>query len=234
MNEKIIWDFLYEKFQNPYAVAALMGNLYVESKLNPKDLQGSYERKFGLTDEEYTAAVDDGTYTSFIRDGAGYGLVQWTYYSRKESLYEYAKQCNTSIGDLTMQLNFIWIEIQKYKTVFEAMKTATSIRPVSDIICERYEKPTNQTEKGKQTRAEYGQKFFDMFCSQPVSSGKQVIITTNRVNIRTGNGMSFPRITQASKDTVYEYVATAENGWHAIKLSDKVAWVSGEYSRLKN
>ena len=135
MNEKVIWDYFYDKFKNPYGVAALMGNLYVESKLNPQDLQGSYERSFGITDEEYTKAVDDGSYQSFVRDGAGYGLVQWTYWSRKEGLYNYAKEQGTSIGDLNMQLNYIWKEIQLYKTVFNAIKNATSVRAASDVIC---------------------------------------------------------------------------------------------------
>ena len=44
-----------------------------------------------MTDAEYTAAVDSGSYTNFVRDSAGYGLAQWTYYSRKQALYDYAK-----------------------------------------------------------------------------------------------------------------------------------------------
>jgi hypothetical protein len=31
-----------------------MGNLYAESALNPKNLQNTYEKKLGLSDEEYT------------------------------------------------------------------------------------------------------------------------------------------------------------------------------------
>ena len=59
MEDKNIWDFLYAKLNNAYGVAALMGNLYVESKLNPMDLQGSYERKLKMSDAEYTEAVDN-------------------------------------------------------------------------------------------------------------------------------------------------------------------------------
>ena len=239
MNEKIIWDFFYEKLKNPYGVAALMGNLYVESKLNPQDLQGSYERKFGLTDEEYTKAVDNGTYQSFVRDGAGYGLVQWTYWSRKEGLLNYAKECGTSIGDLNMQLNYIWKEIQLYKTVFNTIKSTISIRSASDVICERYEKPANQTEKGKQTRADYGQKFFDMFVSSSTpekkeekTSSKTVVIQIDRVNLRAGNGKNFPVISRANKNAKYNWIATSENGWYAIETKDRVLWVSGEFAKL--
>jgi len=60
-----------------------MGNLYYESSLNSKNLQGTYEKKLNMTDESYTKAVDNKTYTNFIKDSAGYGLAQWTYWSRK-------------------------------------------------------------------------------------------------------------------------------------------------------
>lgn len=234
MNEKVIWDFFYDKLKNPYGVAALMGNLYVESSFNPKNLQNSYERKFKMTDEEYTKAVDNGSYQSFVRDGAGYGLAQWTYWSRKEGLLNYAKEQGKSIGDLEMQLNYIWKEIQLYKAVITVIKNTTEIRAASDVVCEKYERPANQTEKGKQNRANYGQKFYDMFAKpDPTPASKRIIVTTNKVNIRSGNSTDYSRISQASKNDEFEWVATAENGWYAIKLPKQVCWISGEFSKLK-
>ncbi|MBR3016753.1 MAG: N-acetylmuramoyl-L-alanine amidase, partial [Clostridia bacterium] len=66
---------------NPYAVAGIMGNMMAESGLRSNNLQGSKEKALGMTDEQYTAAVDDGSYTNFVHDGAGYGLFQATYWS---------------------------------------------------------------------------------------------------------------------------------------------------------
>ena len=176
MNDDKIWCFLLEKLNNPYGVSALMGNLYVESKLNPIDLQGSYSRKFCMTDEEYTDAVDNGTYTKdmFVNDEAGYGLAQWTHSSRKLALYEFAKSAGTSIGNLDMQLNYLCEELQKYKTVLTACEEATSIREASDVIVKRYEKPKNQTEKFLQNRADYGQKFYDKYAEASMNTAKQV------------------------------------------------------------
>ena len=51
----------------------------------------SYESKLGYNDDSYTAAVDNGTYTNFGNDSAGYGLVQFTYSGYKKGLLEYAK-----------------------------------------------------------------------------------------------------------------------------------------------
>ena len=69
-----IWNFLKSKGLSSCGAAGLMGNLYAESGLNPQNLQNSYEKKLGHTDASYTAAVDNGSYGNFARDGAGYGL----------------------------------------------------------------------------------------------------------------------------------------------------------------
>ena len=89
--EKTIWDFLHGKISNAYGAAGMMGNLYAESALRPDNLQNTYEKKLGMTDAEYMAAVDNGSYTNFVKDSAGYGLTQWTYWSRKQALLEFAQ-----------------------------------------------------------------------------------------------------------------------------------------------
>ena len=89
--EEKIWKYLKKNGLNDYGVAGLMGNLYAESGLKPMNLQNSSERSIGMTDEEYTKAVDNGTYCDFVTDRGGYGLAQWTYWSRKKALLEYAQ-----------------------------------------------------------------------------------------------------------------------------------------------
>ena len=84
-----------------------MGNLYVESGLKSTNLQNTGNKGLGMTDEEYSAAVDQGSYTDFVHDGYGYGLAQWTYPTRKEALLAFARQQGVSIGDCNMQLQFI-------------------------------------------------------------------------------------------------------------------------------
>lgn len=162
-NEQIIWKYLMEKIGNPYGVAGLMGNLYAESALNPQNLQNTYEKSLGYTDEAYTQAVDSGEYANFVNDKAGYGLAQWTYWSRKQNLYRFAKDTGKSIGDLTTQLEFLWKELQGYRTVLETLKVATTVRQASDCVLMQYEKPSNQSEKVQEKRAGYGQAYFDKY-----------------------------------------------------------------------
>ena len=101
-NEQRIWQYFEEKGFSKYGIAGLMGNLRAESGLNPKNLQNTYEKSLGMTDAQYTQAVDDGTYSNFIKDSAGYGLAQWTFWSRKQKLIEFANKEKKSIGDLEM------------------------------------------------------------------------------------------------------------------------------------
>ena len=113
-NEEKIWNYLTTQGLTEAGAAGLMGNLYAESALEPKNLQNSYEKALGFTDTTYTAAVDNGTYQNFARDAAGYGLAQWTYWSRKEALLDYAKARGKSVGDLETQLGFLVQEPVSY------------------------------------------------------------------------------------------------------------------------
>jgi hypothetical protein len=100
MSERTIWLFLADKLGNEYGAAGLMGNLKAESGLISTNLQNSYQNALGFSDLTYTKAVDDGTYTNFEQDKAGYGLAQWTYWSRKRDLLNYArKSCRSLIGN---------------------------------------------------------------------------------------------------------------------------------------
>lgn len=164
-NEKTIWDFLTGKGLNAYAVAGIMGNLYAESGLMPNNLQNTYNNKLGKTDAEYTAAVDNGNYGNFVKDSAGYGLAQWTYWSRKQALLNHAKQAGVSIADLNMQLGFLWEELQGYTAVMDALKKAGSVRVASDAVLTGYEKPADQSETVKKKRAEYGEGYYKKYAA---------------------------------------------------------------------
>lgn len=162
-NEKTIWDFFKGKGLNDFAIAGVMGNLYAESALKPTNLQNSYEKKLGYTNATYTAAVDDGSYGNFVKDSAGYGLAQWTFWSRKQALLEYARSVGKSIGDLGMQLDFMWNEMQGYKAMMETLKVATSILVASNAVLTQYEKPADQGESVQRKRAGYGQTYYDKY-----------------------------------------------------------------------
>lgn len=111
--EEKVWFALIAEGYSEYAVAGLMGNLMQESGFKSNNLQGTYEKKLGMTDETYTNGVNSGTYTNFVHDSAGYGLAQWTYWSRKEALLAFSRDMGTGIDDEDMQINFLIKEIKE-------------------------------------------------------------------------------------------------------------------------
>lgn len=167
--ERRIWAFFAGKGLSPYAIAGLMGNLYAESALRPNNLQNSFERKLKMTDKGYTAVVNSGTYTNFVNDGAGYGLAQWTYHTRKKALLKYAQAQKKSIDDLGMQLDFLWQELQGYRKSMAALRAGTSIKTVSDAILTDFEKPADQSAGVKNRRANLGREIYD----RQAGAGKQ-------------------------------------------------------------
>lgn len=238
----VIWAFLTGKGLNAYAAAGIMGNLYAESGLNANNLQNSYSKKFNMSDAEYTAAVDNGSYTNFAHDKAGYGLAQWTYYSRKQALFDYAKAAAASIGDLNMQLAFLWQELQGYKSVMKVLKAATSVRAASDAVLTGYEKPADQSETVQKKRAEYGQKYYDKYAAgQQAAETPQaaapkvpfkVKVDITDLNIRTGAGTNYAKTGEKTGVGVFTITEVKEGkgadaGWG--KLKSGAGWVSLDY-----
>ena len=145
-NEQAIWAYLKNAGINANGCAAVMGNLYAESGLIPNNLEDTYNTKLGMTDAQYTAAVDNGTYKNFIHDSAGYGLAQWTWYSRKEGLLNLAKAKGKSIADLNVQLEYLVKELSGMNGYTTNIKNAASIAVASDFILVNFERPADQSQ----------------------------------------------------------------------------------------
>lgn len=163
-NEERIWNYLKGAGLNDCGAAGLMGNLYAESGLRPNNLQNTYEKSLGYTDETYTAAVDSGAYANFAKDAAGYGLAQWTFWTRKQNLLAYAKAEGKSVGDLETQLGFLMKELKEsYGGVLTVLKSAGSVRQASDKVLLEFERPANQGTAVQEKRAGFGQKYYDTY-----------------------------------------------------------------------
>jgi hypothetical protein len=236
-DEETIWDFLTAKGLNAFAVAGIMGNLYAESALKPTNLQNAYESKLGYTDDTYTAAVDDGSYTNFAKDSAGYGLAQWTYWSRKQALLDFAKAAGKSVGDLTAQLEFLWTELQGYKSTLATLKTATSVKQASDAILTEYERPADQSDAVKAKRAAYGQGYYDKYAAKggavepPAFTPYLVKVTASVLNIRKGAGTDTAVVGAIKDKGTYTIVGESSGKGATLwgKLKSGAGWISLDY-----
>ncbi len=239
-NEETIWNFLKGKGLNDYAVAGIWGNLKKESAFRPDNLQNSYEKKYGFSDAEYTAAVDSGAYGNFIHDSAGYGLAQWTYWSRKKALYDRAKAAGVSIADLNMQLAFLWEEIQGYKQVMNVLNTAESVQAASDAVMTGYEKPADQSKTAKQARREASQEGFDKYAgsgsASDVSLPYLVRVAIPDLNIRTGPGTDYKKTGEYTGIGTFTIVEESDGKgaekWGLLKsgIAKRDRWISLDFA----
>ena len=178
MGASNIYKKLKAAIGNDYGVFGLMGNLMAESGLKANNLQNSYNKKLNISDEDYTMVVDENAYPDFVTDKAGYGLAQWTYWSRKQKLLQYAQAYGCSIGDENMQVDFMIGELMaSYPSVLNVLKTATSIREASDCVLTQYERPADQSESVKAKRAAYGEDLMkQLLGGNTITEGKEEVI----------------------------------------------------------
>lgn len=223
-NAEKIWNYLLKKLNNPYSAAGIMGNLYVESGLSPINLQNTYNTRLSLTDIEYTNAVDDNTYSNFVKDGAGYGLAQWSSSSRKLKLFSMAKAKNVSIGDLETQLEFMLEELSGYKDVMEVLYNAKSVKEASDIFLVRYERAADQSNKAKEKRAAYGQNYYDNLIKE-----KEEIIMANYDKYIKSTGTHYISNSGSDERKKYSGGAAGDQTGHEWELR---AWYNRPWTHV--
>ena len=169
--EEKLWYTLKGIGYSDVAAAAVMGNIYGESGFKSNNLEGKYETQFGKTDESYTNEVNSGTYNreQFINDKAGYGLAQWTYYTRKQGLYDYTKSKGVGIDDVDAQIEYLVTEIKGsgpasgYATAQmnhthdgyskSDWENATDIETATTAFCAIYENPSIPRHENRITAA---------------------------------------------------------------------------------
>lgn len=116
----------------------LMGNMQAESALKANIAQRGMT---ALSDEEYTAAAAEWP-VKFIHDGVGYGLCQWTYWSRKQALFNFAQERGASVGDEGMQVDFCIGELKaSYASLWSFLCTTEDTYEATSRICTEYERP---------------------------------------------------------------------------------------------
>lgn len=238
---KIGWNTFMDAGFPAVTAAAWLGNLQAESGLKANNLQNSYEKTLGMDDETYTRQVDSGFYSkvNFYSDKAGYGLAQWTYWSRKRNMYEYIiEKLGKSIGDAKAQFEFLLHELQtSYFSLVTKLKQCTTVKGASDLILTEYERPADQSDSVKNKRAEYAQEFFNKFAGSSGVSSFTVRVDATDLNIRKGPGTDYDKTGKYTGKGVFTIVEVrngtgAESGWGLLKSyqTNRDGWISLDYA----
>ena len=233
--DEIIWLYFQKKGFNDFAIAGILGNLFAESGLSSINLQNAFESKLGMTDEEYTAAVDNGSYTNFDSDGAGYGIAQWTYSTRKQGLKTLATLKKTSVGDLNLQLEFLFNEItsDSFRSCYDKLMAATSLEDATYTFLLDFEKPAN-AEQFKVTRLNYAKNYYNKFNTDNAGVGTEnkvpytVRITANELNIRDNPSLKGNKVGVITDHGIYTIIEEKLNvdGYNWGRLKSGAGWIA--------
>ncbi len=158
---KHIVKMLSEKNLDHSAISAIMGNLYAESGLNPGNLQNTFESSLG-TDKAYTDKLNAKRYSKrdFSSDGAGYGLAQWTFSSRKENLYDRTISQGKKIDDIDAQLNFLYDEMVQ-SGILDRINNRPDLAENTKDFMLNFERPQDQSIEAIHQRQQYAKDFMN-------------------------------------------------------------------------
>ena len=161
MSKQTIWTFF--KTHTPLsdeAIAGIMGNMEAESNCEACRVQGDFtsDRR---TSKQYAANVNSGALPNWHTDAKGWGLCQWTFYTRKANLRSTCQSYGVGIEDETAQLNFFLAEMQmEYVNTWRNLLNCHSIYDAASLVCCDYERPAVNNIAA---RADYGNTIYKQF-----------------------------------------------------------------------
>jgi len=83
-------------------------------------------------------------------------------------------------------------------------------------------------------RPDWGVEAADAPAADPAApKARHILVKANSVNLRAGDGVKYASVGHANRGARLEWVATAQNGWYAVRKGAQVAWISGRYAALE-
>lgn len=160
MSKQTIWNYLKTHTElSDEAVAGIMGNMEAESNCEACRMQGDFSSDRSKS-KEYARQTNAGA-NNFIKDSIGFGLCQWTYWSRKQNLLNCCRSYGKGVEDEEAQLAFMLAEMQtEYVAMWRRLLTTNTIADAAALMCREYERPAvlNITDRTK-----YGQQIYNIY-----------------------------------------------------------------------
>ena len=208
MSKQKIYNLLIQGGLSQCGALAMMGNWQCESGLEPNRLQGDFS-PYRTVSKDYVRRIENFTLQrdQFAHDSKGFGLAQWTYWSRKQALWDAWHKSGLSIASAELQVKFALYELQTdYSGLLGYLRTTNDLYEATARICREFERPAvnnidarfqaanslkygiNLTENPEKTE-EQNQKDPDLVLSdiQINSTGDVVVLLQAALNVRGYN-----------------------------------------------
>ena len=123
----------------------LMGNWDCESNLEAGRVQGDFS-PYRTGSKLYVSQITSGVISKeqFMKDAKGFGLAQWTYFTRKGNLYNYWRNSGVALDDAEMQTRFALYELStggEYSGLYSFLRSSEDLRACVEKVCTIYERP---------------------------------------------------------------------------------------------
>lgn len=233
---KRVWDSIYCAIPNANGVAALLGNLYFKSGMDPKAVKSN-----GASDiscEKYTDGVDNGLISNkkFAFDGIEYGLCGWKDWTRKLSMYNLAKKMGKSIGDPEFQAFFILDELNgvTYGPVKRYLTRTKDGIAAAHYIAQNYIRHKNISIDKLAWIMNYSELYFNTYGAD--NSGRAKVIVTRNTYIRDIPERKGKALLYATKGMTFDImVGINEKDTHWFVCcgngTGNTGWISKQYCK---
>lgn len=139
---------------------AILGNIYVET----------WHTYSSMILEGNTKPTPSYIHNYDAYDGKGWGILQWTYFSRKEALLNHVKKSNKkhktrglNVGDLVVQLEYFnWERKKLCNNEWKIFKRAKKLDQMVTVFCKQFENP-KEGQESLNTRKKEARKCFKKF-----------------------------------------------------------------------
>lgn len=146
-----IYNLLRQAGMTEAGALGVLGNWECESNCEPYRMQGDFSANRILS-KDYVAKVMNGTISrdSFAHDQKGFGLAQWTYFSRKYALYDFWKAYGGALDDVQMQTEFAIKEFMRdFIADWRLLCSSSDIYEAAKAVCYRFENPAVKNDKAR-------------------------------------------------------------------------------------
>lgn len=174
-NEEAVWNYLLGLGYSKNATAGIMGNMSVESAstFDGRIVQGDFDPALTYS-INYTNNVDNGSisrndFSNNGPNGGGYGIVQWTYYTLKEGLYDYAKkERKVSVGDTAMQIDYLERYLQSNnQDLYNVLRGPNvTIDSATRNFMLQFERPADQSESAQSNRVNRAKDIYNRYANK--------------------------------------------------------------------
>lgn len=143
MSYQTIYNQLRANGLTEAGALAMLGNWDCESNCESVRVQGDFS-PYRTVSKQYVDDIATGRLSreDFKNDQKGFGLAQWTYFTRKAALYDFWKAKGGSIGDEGLQVAFALLELRSdFSGLMTELQTSNDLYECTKDVCWKFENP---------------------------------------------------------------------------------------------